>query len=271
MPRKPIDISGKKFNKLTAIEFNHIKEKKHFWLFKCDCGKLIIAEKLNVLYGSKKSCGCINNKIDITGQKFNRLTAIKFSHMDKHWFQHWLFRCDCGTEKIIGMQNVMHGKTISCGCYNKEKSTTHGYTNHPLFNIWKKMIQRCHDKNDRTYKSYGARGISVCDEWKNSFDSFAKDMGTRPSKKHSIDRIDNNLGYRKDNCRWTTGHEQSINRRNVIYVEYNGERKRLFDLCEEMGVDRVRTFKRINYYGWTTEKAITEPPRKIKSRRNHHN
>lgn len=263
MGRKAIDITGQKFHKLTAIEFNHIKNNMHFWLFKCDCGKSIIAYKSDVLFGNKKSCGCDNIKRkDIAGKKFNKLTAIKFSHMDENYCQFWLFKCDCGNEKIIKMRNVELGTTVSCTCHIRKLTTKHGYTNNPVFNIWKKIKARCHDSNDQAYAYYGGRGLSMSEEWKDSFDTFVRDMGVRPSKNHSIDRIDNDIGYSKENCKWSTKHEQQMNRRNTIYVDYNGEKVKLFELCEKINVDYVRTFKRIMYYGWDIEKSITTPPKK---------
>lgn len=95
----------------------------------------------------------------------------------------------------------------------RKKREKHGLRKTPEYEIWRGIIQRCTNKNRKEYLSYGAIGILMCDEWRNSFVSFYKDMGKRPTRKHSIDRIDNKLGYNKLNCRWATPMEQVMNRR----------------------------------------------------------
>jgi len=153
--------------------------------------------------------------IDITGQKFNRLTAIKFSHLNGK-IPYWLFKCDCGIEKIIVKSKVITGRTRSCGCGQSISRITHGLTRctklqYPkIYKTWMSMKNRCHNKNEPSYKSYGAKGIFVCTEW-HKFENFYKDMGEPPTKDHSIDRIDPKKGYSKDNTRWATKTEQARN------------------------------------------------------------
>jgi hypothetical protein len=140
----------------------------------------------------------------------------------------WLCRCDCGTEKVLPNTSIAGGSTKSCGCLFREKNAekltafrkssrphnfTHGLSEAAEFSIWHDMISRCENKNTRAYKYYGARGISVCAEWRQSFWAFYHDMGPRPSPHLSIDRINNDGNYEPGNCRWATAKVQANNKR----------------------------------------------------------
>lgn len=122
------------------------------------------------------------------------------------------------------------------------------------------MIDRCYNEKNQHYSRYGGRGILICDEWKESFEAFYADMGSRPSDEHSIDREDNGKGYSKDNCRWTTQDVQTRNRENNVYYELNGERKLLGDWCRDLNLNIVAVTNRI-YRGWSFEEAINIPIR----------
>ena len=139
------------------------------------------------------------------GNKFNRLIAIRFIEMrGKDSRQYWLFGCICGNKKIINAHNVKTGVTKSCGCLKKENCKgviTHGMRFTKTYKSWNGMKQRCLNSNCKEYKLYGGRGIIVCEEWL-KFENFYQDMGDRP-KGLSLDRKDNNLGYYKENCKWS--------------------------------------------------------------------
>lgn len=164
---------------------------------------------------------------DLTGQKFNRLTAISFAGKDSSNNARWLFKCDCGNTVECRGSEVSRGTTKSCGCLvsekTKESNTTHNMSRTRTYKTWISMRSRCNNPTDKFYEYYGARGITVCKEWDESFEVFYSDMGDQPDGL-SIDRIDNNKGYSKENCRWATSETQQRNKRNSKYWYIDGVR-----------------------------------------------
>lgn len=163
-----------------------------------------------------KLIGCIERadtmkKIDLTGQRFGRLVAIKEAGKDKWGGCLWDCLCDCGDKTIVGVSILKAGQTKSCGCLRKERLTTHNLSRTPTHRTWGSLVNRCNNSNNAAYNRYGGRGIKVCDEWL-KFENFYEDMGNRPDGL-SIDRINNNKGYYKENCRWATPTEQARNQR----------------------------------------------------------
>jgi hypothetical protein len=153
--------------------------------------------------------------IDITGHRFGRLVAI--SHIS---FQGWLCRCDCGNETIVQGPNLRNGNSKSCGCLRVElaisRATKHGHAKKTAtYSSWQAMIKRCTNPNTWSWKHYGGRGITVCDRWRYSFENFLADMGEKPEGL-TLDRINNELGYSPENCRWATPAEQFRNRARGI-------------------------------------------------------
>jgi len=155
------------------------------------------------------------------GAKYNRLTVIRLSHKDVKSQQFWLLKCDCGNKKILNITHVKNGHTKSCGCLHRETSIKlcisrikHGMSKSVEYRAWLKMKERCYDKNNISYKYYNRQdgNIIVCDRWLNSFENFYEDMGRKPDKK-SLDRINNDDNYYKENCKWSSAKEQANNRR----------------------------------------------------------
>lgn len=172
----------------------------------------------------------------MVGKKYNMLTIlldVGYSHGQ----QSYLCECDCGNKKVITGQRIRNGETKSCGCLSidltKKRNKKHGLAATPIYNTWSCIKSRCRNKNHRSYKDYGGRGIDICDEWFNSFEQFYKDVGDIP-KGMSLDRIDNNKGYFKENCKWATKAEQSKNRRNTIHLEYMNKNMCLKDWAKKL-------------------------------------
>jgi len=153
----------------------------------------------------------------VINQKFGRLTvkteAEPYISRKGKKQRKWLCECECGNTKEVLQQALKSGSTISCGCYNASKNRTHGKSSSREYNIWRGMKKRCHLESDENYSQYGGSGIEVCKEWRESFEQFYKDMGDAP-KDFTIDRINNNKGYFKENCRWASAVTQNQNRGN---------------------------------------------------------
>jgi len=192
--------------------------------------------------------------------KYNRLTAIKFSH--KKWGnQFWLFRCDCGNEKVIKVSEVKSGRSKSCGCLwrevikkNGKNSKTHGMSKTQTYKSWASMKSRCLNENSTRYENWGGRGIIVCEEWL-KFENFYNDMGEKPEGK-SLDRIDNNKGYYKKNCRWSTPKEQGNNTRSNVFITYKGRTLTMSQWAKEINISYETFWARIKISGWSIEKAL---------------
>lgn len=197
--------------------------------------------------------------IDLTGHRFGKL-YVKEKSLTPYKF---ICECDCGNKKEVSMYSLMNGVTKSCGCISIEKAkerAIHGKSGTSEHNIWKTMKQRCYNQNLASYKRYGARGIVMDNLWKNSFSNFIKDMGYRPSSKHSIERIDNNKGYSKSNCKWATMKEQCGNRRNSVFITLNGETKRMSEWCEYFCIKLSTVYSRINRNSnWDYERIFSTP------------
>jgi hypothetical protein len=202
-------------------------------------------------------------KPNLIGQKFGRLKVLTEAPRHPGKVKKWRCLCDCGTQKDVATYQLISGRTQSCGCIRREqmikRNTIHGKTNTQVYTSWSGIIQRCNNPKNHKYPLYGGRGITVCETWLN-FANFLQDMGEPPTSNHSIDRIDVNQGYFPENCRWATIKEQSRNRRDCHYIEYNGEVKTLTDWAELAGIPRYTLHDRLKR-GWTIEKSLTAPVR----------
>ena len=177
--------------------------------------------------------------LDIEGKTFGRLKVLHRVFPNKYKNQaNFLCQCACGNLSQVVGSVLVRGGAQSCGCIVKENLTTHGLTRHPLYNTWIAMIDRCHDESSPTHLNYGARGILVCTEWRdktNGLAQFISDMGERPTG-HTIDRIDNNGPYCKDNCRWATPKEQVMKQKKTHILSHNGRTGSVADWSKWTGL-----------------------------------
>lgn len=195
------------------------------------------------------------NSQDLVGQVFNRLNVISIDG------NKCVCRCECGNEKLYKISNLLWGYTKSCGCYARditiERSTKHGMCYTSEYNTWRALKERCLNPAFNSYRNYGARGIHVDEEWKNSFEKFIDDMGPKPAPDYTIDRIDVNGDYCKDNCKWASTKEQSTNRRNTIRVDIHGEALTLPEIAERTGIN-IKTIQK-RYYSGKRDDDLIKP------------
>ena len=193
-------------------------------------------------------------KIDLTGTRYSRLVAIKYSRTGSG-YKGWECMCDCGNTVVVHTQSLRRGLTKSCGCLQQESRTKHGKYKTLEYNTWRRIKSRCVDKSKHNYYLYGGRGIKVCDRWVNSFENFLEDMGERPSKDHSIDRIDNDGDYSPENCRWATKQQQIDNKRNSITINYKGKKLTPKQAAAEYGLNAHTLRGRVRR-GWSCVEVI---------------
>lgn len=178
---------------------------------------------------------------DLTGLVFNNWTVLGFDHTKGRNRYYWLSRCACGTERPVYGAHLKNGGSRSCGCLRPKGEShsrfKHGMSEAPEFKIWLQIQTRCYNPNTINWEHYGGKGIGMCARWRDDFMAFYKDMGPRPSPKHSIDRVRIHEGYSPSNCRWATPKEQARNTSRTAWVSLNGKRMSLAEACEITGLN----------------------------------
>lgn len=234
--RAPPDLTNRRFERLIVLKRQGADRRGQAkWLCRCDCGKDRVVLGSNLTNGQTRSCGCLARdgvakrnrakSLDLTGIRFGRLTVVsrsKSTASGRRERARWVCVCDCGKTIVTLGQALRNGDSQSCGCMMREnlakRMKTHGLNHHPLSATWHNMVRRCHNPQDKDYANYGARGITVYEGWRGrmGLQTFIADLereiGPRPQD-HTLDRIDNSVGYRPGNVRWATTLEQNLNRR----------------------------------------------------------
>lgn len=201
--------------------------------------------------------------IDITGAVFNRWTVLGYAGKGTGL---WNVRCECGTIAAVNASNLKRGATKSCGCLRRETSqvtaTKHGALaggcSSKTYSIWKAMKKRCSNTNTADYHRYGGRGIKVCDRWLSAFENFLADMGECP-KDFTIDRINNDGDYEPGNCRWASRKEQSMNKPDLVWLDYKGSKITLSDFARSIGKSHSTVWRNVFLHKLTPEQIATRP------------
>lgn len=201
--------------------------------------------------------------LDLTGQRYGRLTVVRLaSDRTSEGKARWMCRCDCGAPTTVDARNLRSGSITSCGCFRRERmedlTATHRLSNTPEHRTWVGMRARCRNPNLRIFQNYGGRGITVCQRWDESFEAFVADMGLRPSRRHSLDRIDNDGNYEPSNCRWATMTQQRRNTRANTRLTHHGRTMTLTEWALELGISVTVLCGRFRK-GWSVERALTTP------------
>lgn len=240
-----------------------------------DASKIISGHPNDVKHG---------NFVDLIGMKFNKLRIVEFLGFyprGKSAVSVWKCICDCGKESIGLGFRIKSGTKKSCGCllgvWLKGRKgmpihpnalaavTTHneskGKNQTPEYKAWLSMKGRCLYKGTKSYERYGGRGIKVCERWLHSFENFLADMGRKPTKEHSIGRIENDGNYEPGNCKWSTKEEQQSNTCVSRLIAYKGKTQTIAQWARESGIKKITLYQRFNR-GWTTEKCLNEPIQK---------
>lgn len=205
----------------------------------------------------------MENTPNYLNSRHNRWTVIEIS--GQHGAS-WLCRCECGKIKRHERNTIIRGVTKSCGCLKKTRSassrlavTKHGMEGTSEYRTWVDMRRRCHQPQRPDYKNYGDRGIYVCEEWRASFEAFFRDMGPRPEG-HTIDRLQNDGPYSKQNCVWAPRKLQERNKRSNRFVQIDGRRMTVAEAAETYGLKLATAFNRL-HMGWSVDDTFKRPLR----------
>lgn len=198
--------------------------------------------------------------LNLINQRFNKLLVIERAKNQNDKTM-WKCKCDCGNEVFVLTSNLRCNRIKSCGCLKVDKlvkrSTTHNQRHTNLYEVWKTMKQRCYNENNKSYKNYGGRGITICEDWKTNFTSFYNwSMANGYKKGLTIDRIDNNSNYCPENCRWTDRMTQANNSRWNKHIIVNGKDDTLANWLRFYNLTYDKYYKRINK-GFSEQEALT--------------
>lgn len=254
------DLVGQVYGCWTVLNWS---DKKNYLVCECKCGLKEPVYSPDIIRGRSTSCmNCAfklrTRSLGIVpikrGEAYGCWTVVEAGEGNSS-----LCECKCGIRKSVLNCRLRKSRNVRCKNCNSKATTNE----EKMRARWMSMKTRCYCKSAASYKNYGARGIAVCERWKNSFEEFARDVGHPPSEMHSLDRIDNDGDYSPDNVRWTTAKQQANNRRNTKMLSYNGESLPISEWARRLGVDGRVIHLRLND-GWSIEDAVTKPVRRSK-------
>jgi hypothetical protein len=274
---KALELLGKRFGRLEVVGKSPIRKGGVIaWNCVCDCGAKTIVRGTSLANGNTRSCGCLElenrvanvtkNKLngdDIVGVKYGRITVVSTNVYNHKTIA--VGQCECGNTWEGVASVLIRGGILSCGCLASEllgaRVTTHGFTkgrsNTREYRAWQAMTRRCYDTNHKDYPYYGARGITVCDEWRFDAERFYADMGDCPPD-FTLDRIDNSQGYSKENCRWADRKTQANNSRKARMLEIDGVTQSITAWSEQSSVAYRTILSRLKL-GWSPKDAVFKP------------
>lgn len=251
---------------LEVVRFLYKTKHNSMYLVRCRCGAEFEIRKSRI--NGRRLCKKCSDRAklhDMSGMKFGRLTVIDFNRIENKK-TYWNCICECGNKYIARNCALTSGNTKSCGCLGDENraygSITHGMSKTEEYGIWSGMITRCENTHRNASDRYVNRGIKICDKWRFSFESFLKDMGPRPSKKHTIDRIDNDGDYEPGNCRWVTIDVQANNTSKNRIMVISGERMTIAEASRMYGIKYSTMINRIKR-GWPDDVCAFTPTRYV--------
>ena len=205
---------------------------------------------------------------NLIGEKIGMLIIISEDEPDiikygKYSGKRLTVKCECGKIKSVNKRSVLRGRTASCGCLRTKTITKHGLSGEKLYTIWNSMRVRCHNESSYTYKHYGGRGISVCDEWKDNVRAFFEwAMNSGYEEGLTIDRIDNDGDYSPSNCRFVTLKINANNKRSTIFLNIGNQKISLQDASVKFKLNPDTLYQRIHKLKWDHKKAVSKPVRK---------
>lgn len=277
------DLTGKTFGQWTVIAIakkgqNETGKYELKWKCRCECGRTGEVDHWNLTANRTSGCkrcamesqlqkrrSLAENPSELShliGATFHRLTIAEIAEIKLSGCYIAICRCECGSVVKVHQIDLEEGRRKSCGCLRDsllgDSRRTHGQCATRDYRIWRAMIQRCTNPNNPSFESYGGRGITICDQWRTSFETFIADMGASPSVFHSLDRIDVNRNYEPSNCRWATRKEQGRNKSTSKMIEYCGQTKCLAEWCEEFDLPYNTIAERIKR-GWNSVRALETP------------
>ena len=192
------------------------------------------------------------------GDRFGRLTVVALGRQQNKAGVYAVCDCECGTQKKVRNDTLKSGAVLSCGCLQREASTTHGMTKSGHYGRWRHMMDRCYKPSNDKYSYYGGRGIMVCDAWHDVATYVAElPIGYYPGAE--LDRIDNDKGYEPGNVRWSTSKQNNDNRRNSVRLTFNGKTQSQKDWARQIGIKDSLIHERIHSLGWSVEKTLSTP------------